>query len=384
MSANNDEGSLDNGVSPSDFSKTMAKGRIVEQVVAILHDAPGVTIQRNVRMPSTKFPGRRREIDVLITENVTGYRTQIAIECKNERKPIGAPMIDAFVGKLQEVGVPRGIFVSASGYQRTVAEYAASIGIIPLTLHGLSVDRLSVAVQEAVQSIVHLLLDVTAITTTTDLPVAESDKERLFWFFDQHGALSRMLLDPVWEMWLDGIIPDELGFSTVVIKSTPDTTPIIRERRIAVEAEISVQVLGLIVQLPGRAETIALSNSITGELNRGRVQANFDVVEGTYPVTTVRSEDELAAALESFAPVGLSIGRIRLPRIRDLRYGIYWPPSQRVGELILDRARRLWEDPSLSLPPLTFADAEGLDMRSLWEPIWDVHPAGQEKKSSAS
>lgn len=160
----------------------MSKARIVEQVVAMLHQAARVTVKRNVRLPSTKLSGRRREIDVLITEHVTGYRTQIAIECKNERKPIGAPMIDAFVGKLQEVGVPRGIFVSSSGYQRTVAEYAASIGIVPLTLYGLSADRLSIAVNEAVQSVVHLLLDVTSVEITADQLIAEQDKELLFWF----------------------------------------------------------------------------------------------------------------------------------------------------------------------------------------------------------
>jgi len=62
--------------------------------------------------------GKKREIDVLLTRDVAGYLVRLAIECKNEGKPIGAKEIDAFIGKLQYVGIPvqHGIFVSASGY----------------------------------------------------------------------------------------------------------------------------------------------------------------------------------------------------------------------------------------------------------------------------
>ncbi len=99
------------------MATTKDKGDIVEQVVAWLHEAPGVTVQRNARLPMLGGRRRRWDIDVLLTSNISGHEVRLAIECKNEEGPIGAPKIDAFRGKLEAVGIPPslGIYVSASG-----------------------------------------------------------------------------------------------------------------------------------------------------------------------------------------------------------------------------------------------------------------------------
>ncbi len=75
-----------------------------------MHDHPGVTVERNRRLPPASGLGGKREIDVLITAIVAGYPVQMAVECKNEA--------DAFIGKLQHVGIPpqQGIYISANGY----------------------------------------------------------------------------------------------------------------------------------------------------------------------------------------------------------------------------------------------------------------------------
>ncbi len=83
-----------------------------------MHDHPGVTVERNRRLPPASGLGGKREIDVLITAIVAGYPVQMAVECKNEAEAIGSPKIDAFIGKLQHVGIPpqQGIYISANGY----------------------------------------------------------------------------------------------------------------------------------------------------------------------------------------------------------------------------------------------------------------------------
>src|SRR6266536_5008487 len=86
-------------------TSTVSKGKIVERIAALMHDQPGVTVERNRRLPPVGGKGVKREIDVLLTATVAGYQIQMAIECKNEAAVIGFPKIDAFVGKLQYVGI---------------------------------------------------------------------------------------------------------------------------------------------------------------------------------------------------------------------------------------------------------------------------------------
>ena len=75
------------------------KGKILEAVVAMLHESPGVKVETNVGLPPKHGdPTRRREIDVLVTGHIAGYETQFAFSCKNERLPIKPKLIDEFIG----------------------------------------------------------------------------------------------------------------------------------------------------------------------------------------------------------------------------------------------------------------------------------------------
>src|SRR4051794_40207647 len=108
------------------------KGRLVEQIAAMLHETPDVTLESNARIPSLQGNGSR-EIDVLISCEVAGYSVRLAIECKNEKDPIGVERIDAFIGKLKDVGIPvqQGIYISASGYTAGAIRRARVEGIRP-------------------------------------------------------------------------------------------------------------------------------------------------------------------------------------------------------------------------------------------------------------
>jgi Restriction endonuclease len=116
-----------------------AKGSIAEQIVATMHDVSGVEVAANVFLPVIGG-GRRREIDVLITATVVGYQARYAIECKNERGAIGAPKIDAFIGKLKDVGIPPqyGIYVSVNGYTSGAVRRAKKEGSTDRCMKGLT------------------------------------------------------------------------------------------------------------------------------------------------------------------------------------------------------------------------------------------------------
>ena len=146
------------------------KGKIVERIVALMHKYPdtSVKVEQNVRLPPLRNKtGRKREIDVLLTKDIAGHSVQIAIECKNEQRPIDTPAIDAFAKKLQRVGIPYGIYVSASGYTKDAIENAAIDGIKTFTLKDLTEEVLYTSIVEAFQSVVYLFCQVVVVFITT-------------------------------------------------------------------------------------------------------------------------------------------------------------------------------------------------------------------------
>jgi len=134
---------------------TRAKGDIVEQIIASMHEMPGVTVERNVFLPTQDGSGRTGEIDVLLSSQVAGYTVRVAIECKNEKHRVGVSEVNEFIGKLHDVGIPtqQGILVSASGYTTGAALRAKQVGIKPLVLKDVTND-LPISIREAFQSII--------------------------------------------------------------------------------------------------------------------------------------------------------------------------------------------------------------------------------------
>lgn len=72
------------------------------------------TVQHNVNLPG-KISKTPRQIDVLVKGIVAGQEIVIAIECKKYAKKIGIGKIDEFAGKLEDIGVDRGILYSFEG-----------------------------------------------------------------------------------------------------------------------------------------------------------------------------------------------------------------------------------------------------------------------------
>ncbi len=115
------------------LTSTAIKGKLLETIVASMHDHPGVKIERNIRIPTQRNPKRKREIDVLISGSFAGYPARIAIECKNHKSIIDVPYIDAYIGKLQDIGVPtqHGIYISPRGFTRVHSNVRKKLGLLP-------------------------------------------------------------------------------------------------------------------------------------------------------------------------------------------------------------------------------------------------------------
>lgn len=350
------------------------KGRIVEQIVARMHDLPGVKVETNVRLPSLDEEGRKREIDVLLSSQLAGYSVKMAIECKNERSPIGVEKIDAFVGKLQDVGIPvhHGIYVSASGYTGGAIKRARKAGIRVLTLQGITAEGLVNSIAQAFQSVVYLLLDLIAIKITNKVRSSPHSWQMLV-FYDEKGDVCGTVPDLVWHKWSTNQLPSSIGKHEVTL-DVPSGWLQIVDGKVEPVISLSVQlrVLGLVVTFVGEVEQYALVDAQTKRPEKFQVNVAFNAPQASLPVAFFQTEEELRDFLRRPETVSVTIGRIRLPRIRV--GPTYWPPSERALQKVTELMRAFERGEIPDPRPINIAEIEGTDLQTIWEPIWPEHP----------
>lgn len=306
---------------------------------------------------------------------MVGYRTRFAIECKNERVPIGSPPIDAFVGKLQYLGIPccQGIYLSASGYTSGAVERAAAAGIRPLVLTGITKAGLAETIGQALQSVVHLLLDVRSLQIRNNVASAVIPHEVLI-FRNQHGRICGTVLDLVWLSWLSNAPPSTIGVQEITLSIPSHWQQVVDgQAQSTVSATATVAVVGLIITLAGEIHGHTLVNAANHAVERSLSNAAFDMTGSRLLETIVHTEADLSAALEQSAAIRVTLGRIRLPRIR---YGsLYWPLSERVAREADALVQRVEQQEATELLPTVVKGLESSALAAAWEAIWKEHLA---------
>lgn len=349
------------------------KGRIVEAVVALLHNQPGVEVECNVELsPIHGDTKRKREIDVLLTSHVAGYPVRIAFQCKNEKTPIKPEMIDAFIGALDDVGIPpeHGIFVCVNGYTRGAIDRAKVKGIRTLVLRGLTKDRLASAVADAFQFNVHLLAEVTGMTVTND--VGDSEHEGHFLVFcDDQRKTCGTVMDLILHRWRYGEPSSELGEYELNLDVPQGWHHYAGDKVASILAvSATLRVSGLVLTLPGKTKNHALINPSSQTTERSRLDVEFEIPRSgkvEHHLTAFHTEDELKKFIDRPGSVRLT-SRLRLPRI--LCNNFYYPFSERVVKKMFDRMNA--SDAGDSPEPHTFTldETEGTDLAAVWEVPW--------------
>jgi hypothetical protein len=93
-----------------------------------------------------------------------GFPIQIAVECKNEKKVTGVEKIDAFIGKLEHVGLSTqlSVYVSTSRYTVGAIERAKEVGMKTLLLKDVE-DQINQVVSEVFQSLIYLFATIATV-----------------------------------------------------------------------------------------------------------------------------------------------------------------------------------------------------------------------------
>jgi hypothetical protein len=342
------------------------KGKIVEAVVALLHEQPGISIETNVKLPP-KYgnPSRKRELDVLITGQVAGYPVRLAISCKNEYGPIKPNLIDEFVGMLDDVGIPpeQGIFVCVNGYTSGALDRAKAKGIKTLVLRGLTKSRLASEIAQALQFTIYLLAEVTQITVSNNSGTAEYEGQFLV-FCNENQEICGTVLDLIVDRWRKGDPPSTIGEYELSLDIPKGWKQFVSGATVELlGATCKLRVTGLVIEWSGKIKQHSLVDPVQNVVERSRVDVSFDKPElgRSLPLKVFHSEAELRRFVKK--PTAVRVAwRIRLPRIRS--GNIYYPVSERVGKLMMAAANERNLDREM------FGGIEGTDLSVVWEKPW--------------
>lgn len=334
------------------------KGDLLEQLVARLHETD-VRTRTKVQVPVLGGGGETREIDVLIEGTVSGYPVRMAVECKNWRKSVGVEVVDAFVGKLQQIGIPPslGIIVSPSGFTGGALRRAERDQVRLHEFEGLTPDLMGMVVHEALQSVVYVTLTWHSMSTFPFLPrdsdpggsVVECSRapgER-----PEHWALRAS-----WDHWRSGRIPLELGEHEIAVREPVESGP---------GSELVMATLlvhGQVFSFPGELRVSKLKDARTGAVERMRFDASFGSSDRKVTTRRLQTEAELSEHLEQ-GVVHVVGARVRVPRLE--LHGGWFPPSRRA----LHRFKELL---SAGRKP-SFEEIEGLDIRTAWDEPADAN-----------
>ncbi len=357
---------------------TVSKGRMIEAIVASMHESDGVKVERNVKLPPIGSQGPKREIDVLLSSEVCGYPVRWAIECKNENKRIGAPYIDAFVGKLQDVGIPPsfGIFVTTSDYSQGAIEQAKKVGIRLLIIKDALRD-LEPTIRQAVQATIFLLPVVNGFEFQNFVFDPKMTLAEAAVLFNKHGEAVSTIPYVIWRAWNDGEIQASIGKCEVELETSDELYQRVGGKLARViKIVVQVSILGLVQQFTGAASLHHLQNITSNTVERQKLRASFDPLPpGRYQLKAIETEEQLKQEIHKPAIVAV-YNRIRLPRI-NLWNVSYWPPNERVVKIITEQMQAfeagLIPDPR----PFSISELEGTDLAAIFEPISPSYLTGK-------
>lgn len=102
-------------------------GKQLERLVTMLEKmlaGSTATIEARSRRLRDRDTGRLREHDVLITWDHGHHQITTAIECRDRKRPVGVPDVEAFADKCASTGVHNGVIVSATGFSQSARNKA--------------------------------------------------------------------------------------------------------------------------------------------------------------------------------------------------------------------------------------------------------------------
>lgn len=128
-----------------------------QQLVALIHASlhDGGTLQESAMM-ADKITGVEREVDVLISKEVSGYRVNIALEIVDRARKADSTWVESMCKKHEALATDKLVLVSRSGFYRPALKKAQFYGAETITLTQASQTDWDLAVRMTSQGFFQL------------------------------------------------------------------------------------------------------------------------------------------------------------------------------------------------------------------------------------
>ena len=102
----------------------------LENLVAMIQRqlSPDANVQHNVMLDGVDSE-TKRQIDVLVEQNIGQYTMQIVIDCKDYSKPVDVKGVEEFHGLVQDVRAHKGALVCPAGFTKSALKRARKLQI---------------------------------------------------------------------------------------------------------------------------------------------------------------------------------------------------------------------------------------------------------------
>lgn len=102
----------------------------LEYLVAMIQEqlSPEANVQHNVMLDGVDSE-TKRQIDVLVEQNIGQYTMRIVIDCKDYSKPVDVKGVEEFQGLVQDVRAHKGALVCPAGFTKSALKRAKKLQI---------------------------------------------------------------------------------------------------------------------------------------------------------------------------------------------------------------------------------------------------------------
>jgi len=255
--------------------------------------SPDATVSHNVKLDGVDSE-TKRQIDVLVEQNIGQYQMRIVIDCKDYSKPVDVKGIEEFQGLVQDVRAQKGALVCPSGYTKSAKRRAKKLQIDLYSPIDTDPHKWQAVISAPVLCDFRNVFMGFSIKCSAPKPLMLPQDFYNLLVQDENGETLGTPLEVAQQNWNDGIFPSDVGEhhdvsifgdKTVLIDNGyDDTVEVTLEVRLLVKRQLylghlSIQRLkGLTAEHTGHVVTNAFT---TGELDPLFVQNNWKkVIEG--------------------------------------------------------------------------------------------------------
>jgi len=172
--------------------------------------SPDATVSHNVKLDGIDSE-TKRQIDVLVEQNIGQYQMRIVIDCKDYSKPVDVKGIEEFQGLVQDVRAQKGALVCPSGYTKSAKRRAKKLQIDLYSPVDTDPHKWQAVISAPVLCDFRNVFMGFAIKCSAPKPIIIPQEFYNLPVQDENGVILGTALEVAQQNWNDGVFPSDVG-----------------------------------------------------------------------------------------------------------------------------------------------------------------------------